>query len=57
MVPNIHAQTFFFWLEMDKWESFTAVDYTPSPTSELDCPLVEHPTPAAEPAAEPAVNG
>ena len=26
----------------------------PSLTLELDCPLVEHSTPAAEPAAEPA---
>jgi len=52
---------FFLWLKTDKWESFTAVDCNPSPTLELDCPLVEHSSPtavpaavsAAEPAAEP----
>ena len=35
---------------------YTAVTYVPSPTLELDCPLVEHPTPAVEPAAEPAAE-
>ena len=32
------------------------VTCTPSPTLELDCPLVEHSIPAAEPAVEPAVE-
>ena len=54
MLPNIHAQMFFFWLETDIWESFTAIDYTPSPTLKLDCPLVKHSEPAAEPVTEPA---
>jgi len=43
---------FFFWLETDKWESFTAVDCTPSPILKFDCPLVEHFEPAAEPVME-----
>ena len=40
---------------------YTAVTYIPSPTLELNCPLVKHSTPTAEPAAEPtaelAANG
>ena len=49
-------QMLFFWLEMDRWESFTAVSRTPSPTLKLDCPLVEHSEPVAEPDAEPATE-
>ena len=32
-----------------------AVTCFPSPTLELDCPLVEYPMPAVEPAAEPTI--
>ena len=33
-----------------------AVTCIPSPTLELDCPLVEYPTPTAKPAVEPAAE-
>jgi hypothetical protein len=32
------------------------ITYTPSPTLELDCPLVEHFIPAVEPAVEPTIE-
>ena len=32
---------------------YTAVTYVPSPTLELDCPLVKYPTPTTEPATKP----
>ena len=35
---------------------YTAVACIPSPTLELDCPLVEHPIPAVEPAIGPAAE-
>ena len=38
---------------VNKWIACTTVIYIPSPTLELDYPLVEHPTPAAEPTIEP----
>ena len=33
-----------------------AVDCTPSPTLKLDCPLVEHSKPTAEPVTEPTTK-
>ena len=35
---------------------YTVVTCVPSPTLELDCPLVKHPTPVVEPAAEPVAE-
>ena len=44
---------FFFWLKTDKQKSFTAVDYTPSPTLKLNYPLIKYFLPIIESITEP----